>query len=112
MWGVFGPLYAVHSETSLGIGDFRDLGELQEWVGGLGGRLVATLPLFATFLDEPFEPSPYSPVSRRFWSEAYVELDALPELEASAAVRAALDEAQAALAGWRRSPLVDYAKVA
>ena len=111
-WGVFAPLYAVHSEKSLGMGDLGDLGDLLAWVCSLGGDLVATLPLFATFLDEPFEPSPYSPVSRQFWSEAYVDLDALPELETSAAVRAALDEAQAALAGWRRSPLVDYAKVA
>ena len=111
-WGVFAPLYAVHSEGSLGMGDFGDLGDLLAWVASLGGDLVATLPLFATFLDEPFEPSPYSPVSRRFWSEAYVDLDALPELETSAVVRAALHEAQAALAGWRRSPLVDYAKVA
>jgi len=112
MWGVFGPLYAVHSETSLGIGDFRDLGELQEWVGGLGGRLVATLPLFATFLDEPFEPSPYSPVSRRFWSEAFVDVAALPELEVSPGARAALAEEARLLEDARRAPLVDYRRVA
>ena len=33
--------------------------------------MIATLPLYATFLDEPFDPSPYSPISRLHWNEAY-----------------------------------------
>ena len=42
----------------------------REWVAGLGGSLVATLPILATFLGrDRYEPSPYAPVSRRFWSE-------------------------------------------
>ena len=79
-WGVFLPLYALHSETSWGAGDFSDLGRLLEWVRGLGGGVVATLPLLAAFLDEPFEPSPYSPASRLFWNEFYLDVAAIPEL--------------------------------
>jgi len=90
LWGVFAPLYALHSAHSLGIGDLGDLRELLAFVGELGGSLVATLPLLATFLDELFEPSPYSPVSRMFWNEAYLDLGAVPEVAASPAASALL----------------------
>ncbi|HVM39433.1 MAG TPA: 4-alpha-glucanotransferase, partial [Acidimicrobiia bacterium] len=65
--GVFVPLHALHSTLSWGAGNFGDLGDLSAWVSGLGGNLIATLPLLAAFLDEPAEPSPYAPVSRHFW---------------------------------------------
>jgi 4-alpha-glucanotransferase len=74
-WGVFLPLYALRSERSWGLGDLGDLGNLVEWTGRQGGTVVATLPLFAAFLDVPFEPSPYAPASRLFWNEVYAELD-------------------------------------
>ena len=51
-FGVFLPLYALHSEKSWGSGDFSDLQTLITWVAGMGGRVVATLPLLATFLDQ------------------------------------------------------------
>ncbi|HEU5002665.1 MAG TPA: 4-alpha-glucanotransferase [Actinomycetota bacterium] len=114
LWGVFAPLYALHSAHSIGLGDLGDLHDLLEFIGGLGGSLVATLPLLATFLDEPLEPSPYSPVSRLFWNEAYLDLRAVPEVAASDAARAALEEAQRRFGipdgpdpGW-----VDYRAVA
>lgn len=111
-WGAFVPLYAVHSEHSLGIGDFRDLAELQEWIGEEGGHVVATLPLFATFLDTPFEPSPYSPITRRFWNDIFIDLASLPELETSPAAAEALAEAAPVLREAGREPLVDYRRVA
>ena len=40
----------------------------------------ATLPMLAAFLDEPFEPSPYSPASRLFWNEFYLERRAHPRV--------------------------------
>ncbi len=78
-WGIFMPLYAVRSERSGGMGTLRDLGRIREWVQGLGGGFVGTLPLLATFLDEPFAPSPYTPVSRCFWNELFVDLAGIPE---------------------------------
>ena len=36
-WGVFLPLYALHSERSWGAGDFSDLEALTDWVTKLGG---------------------------------------------------------------------------
>ena len=78
-WGVFMPLYAVHSGRSPAAGTFSDLARLTDWVRDQGGGIVATLPLLATYLDEPFAPSPYTPVSRCFWNEFYLDLREVPE---------------------------------
>jgi 4-alpha-glucanotransferase len=110
----FAPVYALHSERSLGVGDLGDLAALATALGGRGVRLLATLPLLAAFLSEPFEPSPYSPVSRLFWNELFLDVRAVPELERSAPARALLEsrpfaaEAAALAAG----DLVDYAPAA
>lgn len=73
--GVFLPLYALQSERSMGVGDLGDLARLAEWAQGYGCRYVGTLPLLASFLsEEPFEPSPYSPASRLFWNELFLDL--------------------------------------
>ena len=45
------------------------------WVRERGGDLVTVLPLLPTFNTEPPEPSPYSPVSRLFWSELMLDLE-------------------------------------
>ena len=78
-WGAFAPLYALHSRNSPGVGTFAELTMLSAWLGSLGGGFVSTLPLLASFLDEPFEPSPYMPVSRCFWNELFVDLPSVPE---------------------------------
>ena len=92
-WGVFAPLYALRSEEDWGVGSFADLARFRGWVTGLGGSVAATLPLFAQFLDEPMvEPSPYSPASRLFWNETYVDVERAPGLESSPEARAELDD--------------------
>ena len=78
-WGLFAPLYALHSKESWGAGDFHDVGELSNWAQSLGGTLFGTLPITAAFLDNPFDPSPYSPASRLFWNEFYLHIPAIPE---------------------------------
>lgn len=109
-WGVFLPLYAVHSERSWGGGDFTDFRHLLKWVHAHGGGVAATLPLMAAFLDEPFECSPYSPVSRLFWNELYVEVEGLPELAACPEARAILASAEfrREREALRAMPQVDY----
>ena len=69
-WGLFAPLFALHSRDSDGIGNFSDLDKLMRLTQHHGGAFVSTLPFLATF---PNEPSPYSPVSRLFWNELYVD---------------------------------------
>ena len=80
--GLFAPLYGVRSSSDWGTGSYGDLAKLTSWAGELGASFVATLPLYAAFLDEPFEPSPYRPVSRLAWNELYLDVEQLPELQA------------------------------
>lgn len=102
--GVFAPLHALRTRGSLGVGDFDDLGVLVDAVSRVGGDCVAILPILAAFLDEPFDPSPYAPVSRLHWNELHLGVGSVPEAEGleDAALRlgtaAAAREAQAAIA--------------
>lgn len=99
-WGVGTHLAALRSARSRSLGDLRDLESLCRWVGARGGDLVTLLPLVPTFNTEWPEPSPYSPVSRLFWSELILDLGdahrpapaptALDVTRANAEVRAAL----------------------
>jgi 4-alpha-glucanotransferase len=109
-WGAFLPLYALRSERSWGIGDLTDLRALLDWIRSLGGGLAATLPFFAAFYDEPFDPSPYAPASRLFWNEIYIDVARVPELEASPEARELVGSAAVAseLAELRASPTVEY----
>ena len=90
-WGVFAALYGCRPDDIYGptVGDLTRLGS---WVEGLGGRVVATLPILATYLSQPYDPSPYAPVSQRYWNELYLDLAATPELAASERARALLDD--------------------
>jgi 4-alpha-glucanotransferase len=73
-WGVGTHLAALRSARSRSLGDLRDLESLCRWVGERGGDLVTLLPLVPTFNSQWPEPSPYSPVSRLFWSELILDL--------------------------------------
>ncbi len=73
-WGVGTQLAALRSARSRSVGDLQDLESLCRWVRERGGDLVTVLPLLPTFNSKPAEPSPYSPVSRLFWSEVIVNL--------------------------------------
>ena len=110
LWGLFLPLYALRTERSWGAGDFSDLGHLLAWTRELGGSAVGTLPLLACYLDEPFDPSPYAPVSRLFWNEFYVDPRAVPELERCPAARALVssDTFRGEMEGQRQQSSVDY----
>jgi 4-alpha-glucanotransferase len=111
--GIFLPLYAVRSRRGWGIGDLSDLEALTQWAGSLGCNLVGTLPLLASFLDEPFEPSPYAPVSRLHFSELFADLTAAPELKGSPAAQRLLASATFArkLDSLRKGDMVDYRAV-
>ncbi|MFC1627670.1 4-alpha-glucanotransferase [Gemmatimonadota bacterium] len=112
-WGVFLPLYALHTEKSLGVGDLGDMEELLEWVAGLGGSFIGTLPLLAAFHSPGETPSPYSPVSRLFWNELYLDIGAIPELRTCPEAAELLDSPAfiAAISRSRSASHVDYQEV-
>jgi 4-alpha-glucanotransferase len=77
IWGAFAPLYALRTHRDKAIGDLADLEQLINWVSQSGGHVVSTLPISASFLAAPFDPSPYSPASRLYWNELFIDLDRL-----------------------------------
>ncbi len=113
-WGAFLPLHALRTARTPGVADLTDLEALERWTAELGGEVVGTLPLLASFLDRPFEPSPYAPVSRLFWNELWLDPERSPGWgdAAEARRRLAAPGLQEALARERARPQVDYRKVA
>ena len=107
-WGVSAPLYALRTRSDWGTGSYTDLGTLAAWAGEHGAGLVGTLPLFASYLDAPgADPSPYLPASRLAWSELFVDVESLPELDAAPEARTQLSSPalRDQLHRMRRSPL-------
>ncbi|MCG8420601.1 MAG: 4-alpha-glucanotransferase [Proteobacteria bacterium] len=113
-WGVFAPLYGLYSRFSSGTGDLADLAKLARRSGELGASFVGTLPLLSSYLDEPFEYSPYSPVSRLFWNELYLDPTTAPGFDACAAARRAVRSPEYARESrmLREMPLIDYRRQA
>ncbi|MET0579688.1 MAG: 4-alpha-glucanotransferase, partial [Ilumatobacteraceae bacterium] len=103
--GMFVPAYALWERASP-LPSFAHLAALTAKVPHLGIDVVSTLPLYASFLDDPFDPSPYAPVSRLHWNEVYLDDATLP-----AAPVPELDDLidWRVLAGRRRAQLLDAA---
>jgi 4-alpha-glucanotransferase len=114
MWGIFAPVYGLRSERDWGVGDLSDLSRLIRNLGDVGGAGIATLPLQAVFLSEPFEPSPYSPVSRLFFNELYLDPERIPEFRECEEARKLIesDELRKEKDALRATALVDYRKAA
>ena len=113
-WGIFAPVYALRDERTWGCGDLTAFERLGEWAAAHGASVLATLPLLATFLGRPIEPSPYRPVSRRFWNELYLDPVRTEEFARSGAaqrfVRSRAFVRRAA--ALERRPYVDFRGVA
>ncbi len=113
LWGAVAPVYALRRAGGLGphLGDLDALGA---WLDRHGGQVVATLPMLSAYLGHPCEVSPYSPVSRRFWNEVYLDVERLPELAVSPEARAWLDrpETIAEIRALHDAPRFDAARQA
>lgn len=111
-FGVFLPLHALRTSRTRGVADLADLEALFDWADRRGAAAVVTLPLLASWLDDPVEASPYSPVSRRAWNELHLDLDrllpgGLPEAPAPSE-EGHLDHR--ALWAWKRPLLAEAAE--
>ncbi|MDW8361656.1 MAG: 4-alpha-glucanotransferase [Myxococcales bacterium] len=107
--GLFAPLHALRDADR---GDAWDLGALRALCRSaamLGAQWVGTLPLYATFLDAPFAPSPYVPASRLFWNECFVDPTACLEWEASERARALWSAVESEEREARREPWLEWA---
>ena len=111
-WGIFSPLYALHSKSSCGAGNLSDFFKLAQWSASLGSTVIATLPLLPGFYKEHFDPSPYSPVSRLYWNEFFIDIASVPELALcpEAANLLGSYEYNAEISKLQSEPLVDYAR--
>jgi alpha-1,4-glucan:alpha-1,4-glucan 6-glycosyltransferase/4-alpha-glucanotransferase len=112
-YGIFAPLFSLHSDRSWGSGDLGDLDELARFAATEHASVIATLPLLAGFGPESFEESPYRPVSRRFWHERWIDVERVPEFAWSAAARllASGSRASELRASWVQGSSVDGAAV-
>jgi 4-alpha-glucanotransferase len=108
-FGLCVNLYSVASRRNWGIGDLGDLRRLLAWAGEIGAAFVGINPLHALRLRDG-EVSPYSPDSRLFRSEIYLDVAAIPELGAAPALRRRLQSkrTRAALAAVRSNDRIDY----
>ncbi len=110
-WGLSLQLYSIRSTRNWGIGDFRDLTDMVEWAGKeLGAGAIGLNPLHALKNTSPYSISPYSPNSRLYMNEAYLDLESVLEFKTSAAVQRLYHnrEFQAKLEQLRKSEHVDY----
>ena len=103
-WGVFAPVYGLANADSGQAGDLATLRQLFDAVHRRGGSFIATLPILAAFLDEPYAYSPYSPASRLYWNELYLDLRALGSGATAPPITGSLIDYREQYA-WRRAAL-------
>ncbi|MDR6939159.1 4-alpha-glucanotransferase [Arcanobacterium hippocoleae] len=78
-WGMMEQLYSVRSRDSWGIGDLRDLSETCAIFGDFGADFVLINPLHAAQPTGIITPSPYLPVTRRFFNPIYIRPEDIAE---------------------------------
>ncbi len=107
-YGIVANLYSIRGPRDWGVGDLGDLAELARWAGAHGAAFVGVNPLHA-LRSTGGEVSPYSPVSRLYRNPAYLDIEAIPELDSCAEARAMLDDSlRAELASIRSGDRVAY----
>jgi 4-alpha-glucanotransferase len=113
-WGLTTQLYGLRSRRNWGIGDFGDLATLGEGIARHGAQTLGVNPLHALFPAEPRHISPYSPSSRLWLNDLYIDIEAVPEFADSSEIArwVADPEFQRGLAATRDAELVDHAGVA
>lgn len=112
-WGAFVPTYALRSKSDWGSGSYTELGKVSSWLASLGAKTVATLPLLPSFLEDwKSDPSPYSPASRLFWNEFYVDPTLSPEWKATREAQKLYAAAQPRIKKWRAAKNVPYFEIA
>lgn len=113
-WGPFVPLYALRTGNEWGIGSLNEMKLALQKCSEFGAQWLGTLPLLAVNLDPvDCDPSPYSALTRLFWNEIFLDVEALVEKyqhdEALNLIQTT--EFQKELAELRATTHVDYHRV-
>lgn len=82
-FGLAAHLYSLRRRGDQGIGDLTTLSLLGEATARAGGSLVGINPLHALFAEDRERASPYHPSDRRFLDPIYIDIERVPDLEAS-----------------------------
>src|SRR5215469_7035387 len=103
-WLLAVQLYSIRSARNWGMGDFTDLEGLIRLAGQLGADGVGLNPLHALFDNRPGDCSPYAPNSRLFLNALYIDVEKIPEYQATTN--------REAIERLRQTSIVDYPAVA
>src|ERR1017187_1170625 len=113
--GIAISLYGVRSERNWGGGDFRDLLDVVDWAADeMDASFIGLNPLHAIHTRRPFNTSPYLPNCIFYQNFIYLDIEGMEDfagarrarvLRRSPAVAAEIED-------LRRSPLVEYERVA
>ena len=115
MAGLAVSLFGVRSESNWGIGDFADLRRLVRWAATeLGVSYLGLNPLHILHNREPYNISPYLPLSAYFRNWIYLNVEAVEDFALCPAARRLVgsDEFQSELAGLRAAGQVVYEEIA
>ncbi|HYP05960.1 MAG TPA: 4-alpha-glucanotransferase [Bryobacteraceae bacterium] len=112
--GIAISVYGLRSERNWGCGDFTDLRSFCEWaVATTGVSFIALNPLHSIPNRQPYNTSPYLPNCSFYRNALYLDVEAIPDVQASAEARRVLASAafQRELAQLRAAAYVEYEKV-
>ncbi|MBS1113322.1 MAG: malQ [Nitrospirae bacterium] len=111
-WGISVNLYSVHSISSWGIGDFKDLETIVNMMAGLRADFIGLNPLHAIPNTYPYGLSPYSPVSRLYKNFIYLDMEGIPEIIASDEIREFIkrEAFRKKIRKLRKTDRIDYEK--
>jgi len=112
--GIAISLYGLRSERNWGAGDTSDLLAFGLWAHqSLGLTFIGLNPLHAIHNRQPFNTSPYLPLSAFFRNPLYIDVEAVPEFANSPWAQSLTEspEIQAELAAVRQSEYVEYERI-
>ena len=115
MAGIAVSLYGIRSDRNWGAGDFADLQRFVQWAASeLGVSIVALNPLHSIHNREPYNTSPYLPLSAYYRNYLYLAVEELPDFTHCPSAQQLLrcPEVQARIENLRASEFVDYEGVA
>ncbi|HET8549346.1 MAG TPA: 4-alpha-glucanotransferase [Bryobacteraceae bacterium] len=112
--GIALSLYALRSDRNWGCGDLSDLRAFIDWAAEQAGvSFVGLNPLHALANREPYNTSPYLPISSFYRNPIYLDILRIPDFAASRWCRRLLENksVQGRIAELRAARYVEYGKV-